>query len=432
MKLYFTIFFLLAAVCSAAQETQLEADLKLGERQLQQIEKQSKDRVFKEQIKSAKKELEGIREGVHDGLLRSAIPPLLHLQKRLRTYPNQDQLQNTLQHLSKIVASQGAFSVSEHKEFGIQIVELSGPEGMIYFQIPDDLVEGDPFTLSVRMFAAGSSEIERAENEKLLSAYKLEVVSLPVQISSSSQQVQVVSAFAVTEIVLKTVEDFEVVKSTITVAPQTASEKTPSEDRQNPSELEIDTHPPREPVIDIDIPHLLFQLPTINQAGRLLEVRGPFDGNAANTDIRINENPATIVAESPNKVIAMNPRFFGPMKIRLVENGRKVRCVYKNVDLRSWASASNLASGANAALTIQLQSSPKLTSPVVIALQNITPQIVSVQGGSFQYITVNPAELNESGSITLSRILTGMHPAPFQIDARLDTTYLFSTCQPPD
>jgi hypothetical protein len=128
----------------------------------------------------------------------------------------------------------------------------------------------------------------------------------------------------------------------------------------------------------------------------------------------------------------MNPNLIGTMEVRVAENDRKVHCVYKNVDIRNWASAFKLESGANGALTIQLNSSPKLTSPVVIALQNKSPEVVNVQGGSFQYLTVNQNDLNETGTATITRILTGMHPAPFQIDTRLDTTNTFATCQPPE
>jgi len=432
MKLFFAISFLATAVCFAAQETPLEIDLKAVDRLLQQFEKQSKDKVFKEQIRIAKQELQTLRNGVQKGLITNVVPPVMKLQKRLRGYPQQQALQSTINTLSKIIVSQNVFKVSSHREFGIQIVELVAPEGIFYFQIPDDVGEGEPYSYSLRTFAAGTSDVEKAENEKQLAAYKLFIASNPIQVGPSSKQLQVTSAAAAPEIVLKTQEDFEVLKSKIAVIRPIAETQTQSQPAQSASELEVDTQPPPEPVIDIDIPHLLFQVSSVNQAGRLLEVRGPFDGNASNTDVRVNGTPMPVIAESLRKVIAMNANLIGTMEVRIAENDRKVHCVYKNVDLRNWASAFKLESGVNGALTIQLNSSPKLTSPIVIAIQNKSPEVVNVQGGSFQYLTVNPNDLNETGTATLSRILTGMHPAPFQIDTRLDTTNTFATCQPPD
>lgn len=433
MKLFFVIFLLEAAFSFAAtQETPLETDLRATDRLLQQIEKGTKDKVFKEQIRIAKQELQTLRDGVHKGLTTNVLQPVLKIQKRLRGYPQQLALQSTVNSLSKIIVSQNAFKVTSHKEFGLQIVELSAPEGIFYFQIPDDISEGEPYSYSVRTFSAGPSDLERSENGKQLASYKLLLASKPIQAGPTSKQLQVASADTAPEIVLKTQEDFEVLKSKIAITKQVPQTQTQSQPVQTASDLEVDTQPPAEPVIDIDIPHLLFQLSTVNQAGRLLEVRGPFDGNASNTDIRVNGSPMPIVAESQRKVIAMNANLIGQMELRIAENDKKVHCIYKNVDIRNWASVFTLESGANAVLTIQLNSSPKLTSPIVIALQNKSPEIVNVQGGSFQYLTVNQNDLNETGSVTLSRILTGMHPAPFQIDTRLDTTNSFATCQPPD
>lgn len=432
MKFFFAIFVLGATVCYAAQETPLETDLKAVDRLLQQFEKQSKDKVFKEQIRIAKQELQTLRNGIHKGLITNVAPPVMKLQKRLRGYPQQQALQSTINTLSKIIVSQNVFKVTSHREFGIQIFELSAPEGIFYFQIPDDVGEGEPYSYTVRTFAAGPSDLEKTENEKQLAAYKLLIASTPLQAGPSAKQLQVTSAADAQEIILKTQEGFEVLKSSIAVTKQIPQTQTQSQPVEAASELEVDAQPPVEPVIDIDIPHLLFQVSPVNQAGRLLEVRGPFDGNASNTDVRVNGTPMPIIAESLRKVIAMNPNLLGNLEVRIAEKDRKVHCVYKNVDLRNWASAFKLESGANAALTIQLNSSPKLTSPVVIALQNKSPEIVNVKGGSFQYLTVSPNDLNETGTAILSRILTGMHPAPFQIDTRLDTTNTFATCQPPD
>lgn len=432
MKLSFAIFILMATACFSAQESPIEMNLKAADRLLQQIEKQSKDKVFKEQIRIAKQELETLLNGVHKGLTTNVLPPLLKLQKRLRGYPQQLPLQSTINSLSKIIVSENAFKVTGHKEFGVQIVELSAPEGIFYFQIPDDVAEGEPYSYSLRTFAAGQSDLDRAENEKQLAAYKLLLASNLIQAGPSSKQLQVASASATPDIVLKTQEDFEVLKSKIALTKQLPQTETQSQPVQTASELEVDSQPPVEPVVDIDIPHLLFQLASVNQAGRLLEVRGPFDGNASNTDVRVNGTPMPIIAESLRKVIAMNPNLLGSMEVRVAENDKKVHCIYKNVDLRNWASAFTLQTGANGALTIQLNSSPKLTSTVVIALQNKSPEIVNVQGGAFQYLTVNPNDLNETGTATLTRILTGMHPAPFKIDTRLETSNLFSTCQPPE
>lgn len=217
MKFFFAIFLLAATASFAAQETPIETDFKAVDRLLQQFEKQSKDKIFKEQIRIAKRELQTLRDGVHKGLITNVVPPAMKLQKRLRSYPQQQALQSTINTLSKIIVSQNAFKVTSHREFGIQIVELVAPEGIFYFQIPDDVGEGEPYSYSLRTFAAGPSDVEKAENEKQLAAYKLFIASNPAQAGPSSKQLQVTSAADAQEIILKTQEGFEVLKSKIDV-----------------------------------------------------------------------------------------------------------------------------------------------------------------------------------------------------------------------
>ncbi|HSE41662.1 MAG TPA: hypothetical protein VLH08_12945 [Acidobacteriota bacterium] len=425
------ITLIIASCCFAAEQSSIETELETAGRLLQQAEKQAKGKSLKDQIKNSRKELELVRKKVHDGTLSNLVLHLLSFQKRLRAQASQDLLRPTLLQLSKILSLEKAFHGERRKEFGLQVVEVIAPEGRFSFYLPDELNEGDSFTYSVQMQPFGLTDADRKENQQTLSAYRIEFASRVLSITPTLQQITIGSAPSSAILSMKTLEGFEAVKSSLNFSKQADSAKNSAAAPQT-SELEADTHPPQEPVVDIDIPHLLYQLPAVNQAGRFLEIRGPFDGVAENTNLSINKNGAYIIAESPHKMIAVNPRLTGSMEIRLVEGDKKLRCRYRNVDIRSWASAETLASGANGNLTIQLDSAAGLKLPLIIAVENKTPEIISVENGEFQYITVEPGMLNATGSLSLNRNLTGMHPAPFRIDARLDTTNLFSTCDQPD
>ena len=425
------IAVLLGACCFSAAQTSQESDIQIAERLLEQVEKQTQERIAKDKLKNARKELENLRNKVHQGRAGNIVLTLLSFQKRLRSYPQQEILQKTHLQISKILASQRVFRTARRKEFGMEIIELSVPEGRFSFYLPDDVKQTNSFTYSVQVQPFGLTDLDRAENEKTLSTYRIEFASRQLSISTTIQQVSVGSAPATAEAVIRTLEGFEAVRTGISFSTQDSMEQTQSSP-QTAGELEIDAKPPREPVIDIDIPHLLYQLPSLNQAGRYLEIRGPFDGLAETTSLSINKNGSFILAESLNKMIAFNPRLTGLLEIRLIEREKRVRCRYRNLDLRSWASVETLSSGANAVFTIQLDAPNDLSSTLFIAVENKTPEIISVENGTFQFIRVEPGMLNANGSLTVSRILTGMHPAPFRIDARLDTTYLFTTCKPPE
>jgi hypothetical protein len=428
--LFLLVFF--TACCFSFAETPQESELKTIERLLEQAEKQVKEKIAKNQLKSARREIEIFRKNIHQNTSNDLVLKLLSFQKRLRAHPQPEIVRQTQLQISKILASEKVFRSVVRKEFGMQILELSVPEGRFSFYIPDDVKGTDPFTYSVQVHPFGLTDPDRVENEKTLNRYRIEFVTRPLTISTTLQQVPVGSAPPVAEAVIRTLEGFEAIKAQLSFSTQSSSEQQTQTSPQTSSGLEIDAQPPREPVIDIDIPQLLYQLPTLNQAGRYLEIRGPFDGIAETTSLSINKNGAYILAESPRKMIAFNPRLTGWQEIRLTEQEKRVRCRYKNLDLRSWASVETLASGANAVFTIQLDAPFDLTSRLYVAVENKTPEIISIENGVFQYITVEPGMLNESRSLTLSRILTGMHPAPFRIDARLDTTNLFQTCNEPD
>ena len=50
-----------------------------------------------------------------------------------------------------------------------------------------------------------------------------------------------------------------------------------------------------------------MMLPTHHEIGKPFAVQGPFDGNAANTDIQVNGKPIRKLAESPREIIAITP-----------------------------------------------------------------------------------------------------------------------------
>jgi hypothetical protein len=432
MHLRFTIIALVIAFSFIyAAETSLETELKVAESLLEQAEKQSKDRTSKDKIKNARKEIEVLAKRAHSGTAGNIVLNLLSFQKRLRSFSQQEILQKVHQQISKILVMQKAFHADRRKEFGMDLLELTAPEGRFSFYFPDDVTENDSITYSVQLQPFGLTDTDRAENQKTLSNYRIEFGSRSLSITPTLQQVSIGSSPATVDAIMKTAEGFETVRSTCKFSKQSGTSNA-SESTQTSAELEVDTHEPVDPVIDVDIPQLLYKLPSLNQAGRFLEIRGPFDGIAENTHLSINKNGTYIIAESPRKMIAFNPRFTGRHEIRLVEQEKKVRCVYNNLDLRSWASVETLARGANAAFTIQLDAATGVRSPLIIAVENKTPDIISIENGTFQYITIDPRSISEAGSFTLSRTLTGMHPAPFRIDTRLDTTYLFANCNPPE
>ena len=72
------------------------------------------------------------------------------------------------------------------------------------------------------------------------------------------------------------------------------------------------------------LPSPAFQAPPVCVAGGGQFLRGPFDGNAANTELQVDGKPAEIVAESPRGAFWLLPEGIGagPARLEVCDNGR--------------------------------------------------------------------------------------------------------------
>ena len=146
--------------------------------------------------------------------------------------------------ISKILVSQKTYRADRRKEFGMKILELSAPEGRFSFYFPDDINEKDSFTYSVQMQPFGLTDADRTENEKTLSAYRIEFGSRPLSVTTTLQQITVGSAPLTADAVMRTIEGFETVRTAWTFSQQSATDDDSEKPPQPSTELEIDTQQP--------------------------------------------------------------------------------------------------------------------------------------------------------------------------------------------
>lgn len=161
--------------------------------------------------------------------------------------------------------------------------------------------------------------------------------------------------------------------------------------------------------------------PPLGQAGKPLSVRGEFDGDFANAQVKIADQTAKFLASSPRKLIVESPRDLNGMAdIEVLYKGQTVtKCVYRNISVRLAADKLNLVKGEQTSLTVTLAGLIGLLSPVVVRLSNKSPGTVSMAGGEMQSIDVNPADVNGDVWKT-TRGLTGVKAGGFSINALID------------
>jgi hypothetical protein len=164
-----------------------------------------------------------------------------------------------------------------------------------------------------------------------------------------------------------------------------------------------------------------FSTPPVGQAGKPLSVKGPFDGDFANTRVTVANNTATFLASSPRKVVVESPRNLnGLAEIKIEYKGNTVaKCAYRSISVKLAADKLNLIKGEQTTLTVNLAGLMGLLSPISVQLTNKSPQTVSMGGGEKQTINVDPSDLN-GDTFSTQRTLTGVQAGGFSITAVVD------------
>jgi len=289
--------------------------------------------------------------------------------------------------------------------FGLITTTFDTLNGTVSVNLPDDLAAGDTISGTVIAEPKGSTKEEQAKNEDSLNGYVVEVArqETPKQQTQGSKWV-IPPATQVIPVVLKTRQGKEVARTQVPVmhgqVSKPKTEQMPNGDLQQPGN---------------------YSTPQFGQAGRPVSVAGPFDGDFNNTAVKLGNNTAQFLAESPRKVVVRSPaNLIGRATIEVNEQNRVVaNCSYQSVGIKLAADKLNLIRGEQTTLSATVSGLAGVTSTVSVLLTNATPWTVRMEGGEKQLINVNPGEFN-GDTFTTKRTLTGVRAGGFSINAVVD------------
>lgn len=160
-----------------------------------------------------------------------------------------------------------------------------------------------------------------------------------------------------------------------------------------------------------------FQIPTLGQSGRPLQLQGPFDGNSANTSVTLGGANIPILAESPRQAILQNSQSTpGVVPVVINENGVTTNGSFRNIRIDLTAPKTNLVRGEQTELKVAVEGLAGLSEPLPLRLQNRTPDVVNIAGGNDQILRVSPGA---APSQPFTRTLTGVRAGQFNIVADL-------------
>ena len=281
--------------------------------------------------------------------------------------------------------------------FGLITTTFDTLKGTVSVNLPDDVAAGDTISGTVITQPKGATKDEQAKNEDSLNGYVVEVAKQenPKQQQQGSKWV-IPPAAQFIPVVLKNREGKVVAQTQVPLGQGNVVKTKPNG----------------------DIPDQGYSTPPLGQAGRPVSVAGPFDGDFNNTAIKLGNNTAQFLAESPRKVVVRSPaNLIGPAPIEVSERGRIVaRCNYQSVGVRLAADKLSLIRGEQTTLTLTLNGLDGVTTPVSVQLTNASPGTIRMEGGESQVVTAQPQEFT-GGVFTTRRTLTGVSAGGFNINA---------------
>lgn len=254
---------------------------------------------------------------------------------------------------------------------GLVTASFTVPEGTLRVYLPDDLSAGDTITGSVVPEPNGATPDERERNQAILEGYVLESPDAPVQAKGPQRQWTLPKMAQIIGFTLHL--------------------KSPSGKEMGSTTCRVD--PPRRARPSA------FDLPKLGVVGRPYEIRGPFDGDMANTSVRISGAPIPPLAESPGKAVCFTPGLLGKGRIECREGDRTASEQVQLVTFSLTIADAVIKTGETTTANVRVGGLADMgTEPLRCLLISQNPEIVGMEGGDVVPLTISPQEVGSDGS----------------------------------
>ena len=317
---------------------------------------------------------------------------------------------------------------------GLQKASLDTTHGKVTVILPDDMRAGDTVSGTVVVEPKGNTETERKNNAAKLSELKL---TLGARYPKDNEDLLIL-------VTPRLLQEFR------TSVPESFDYKIGiNAPRTDPQTVTITLN--NMIWFTNSLPKLSeFQLPSLGQQGRPVEIFGPFDGNSANTTLSYGPARSTTqdfekqtenvsggfglirpLAESPRKVVFEAPQnVTGPIALNLKEGSTQTIQVYRNVGVRLSAPKTNLLKGERTTLTTEVTGLEGIKAPVPLTLE--AKGVITMEGGMFQPLFIEPAQVSADGRYVTTRQITGVQAGGWEATSTVVTTPFNIVLRDPD
>ena len=323
---------------------------------------------------------------------------------------------------------------------GLTTVTFEPKAGTVRVYLPDDMRAGDTISGTAVAEPKGQTPEDQAKNKAALSSYTLELRNPPVGTETNPLlNVRIsdplynftftITAQSVGPPNAITLADPQTLLLVLkpqggNLTPYAGEGELPQTSTLNYQRLTPNLNIAN--ATNVQPPETTFQLPTLGQQGRPIEIFGPFDGNASNTTLRFGPPGSTIrefvkasdsveggfgvikpLAESPRKLVFEVPvNLIGPIELNIKDGNNQATGTHRNVGVRLSAPKTSLLKGEKTTLTTEVSGLQGITKAVPLTLTS--EGVITMEGGPFQQLMIKPSEVNASGKYTTTRQVTGI------------------------
>lgn len=313
---------------------------------------------------------------------------------------------------------------------GLTIVTFIVDPGKITVNLPDDVRAGDTISGTVITEARGSAPEEKARNQKELDGYVLDLGGTRVQ----ADRPRFVWTPNIPQTAVPVRYELKIVEVLGRQIPTTQAGAiiTPEPKITQPGMTSTGAVITPDPKVTST-----FIIPPLGQAGRLIVIAGPFDGNSSNTSLRTTvqdfekntENVSGgfgLIAESPRKAVFQAPtNSTGTHELTLKEGNTETKGTYRNVGVNLSAPKTNLLKGERTTLTVEVNGLQGITRPVPLTLRS--DGVITMEGGVYQPLIITPSKVGADGRYSTTRGITGIETGGWSATATV-VTHPFDAC----
>lgn len=157
------------------------------------------------------------------------------------------------------------------------------------------------------------------------------------------------------------------------------------------------------------------------QTGALLPIKGPFDGDAANTQCSLNGKEMEILAESPRQCFVNFPKnVTGKAELKITENGKEqCKKQIQSVHMDLLAGKLNLLKGEKTTIDVKITGLEGIKDSASLKVTNQTKDVVQMADGNEQLIFFSPTAYKANNTYTKTFVVQSTRTGNFDINFSL-------------